>query len=75
MPAVDDEAHTVDGDAGLGDVGGADDLAFPGEVLEDAALLLAREAAEERQDLEGRVHLGAEATDAVVDRGGAGQED
>ena len=40
--AVDDDAHAVDGQRGLGDVGGDDDLAL--FVARDGGVLLARRA-------------------------------
>ena len=75
-PAVDDDAHALDGQRGLRDRGRQHHLAPPGRRRRYGAVLLARvERAVERDDIDGRIgHALLEQRLGAADFAGAGQE-
>ena len=73
--AVDDEAHAVDGDGGLGDIRGDDDLGLV--VAGDGGVLIARGkfAVERQQDVAAGLGGVADGFDGLADLESAGHED
>ena len=73
-PRIDDDAHAVDGETGLGDVGGEHDLAPPGlRGLERRVLVAGRELAEQRHHVDVGADVAQHALHAA-DLARAGQE-